>query len=85
MSTTGALRIVLYEGTGSRPLDAHLDAGEITVNLRAEAAPEHLEAAIRRALSEESRASGTSLTVRHLERFRPRRPTPTHRLTEAAS
>jgi Ni2+-binding GTPase involved in maturation of urease and hydrogenase len=76
--------------TGAPPetsfaLDAHLDAGEITVNLRAEAAPEHLEAAIRRALSEESRASGTSLTVRHLERFRPGRPTPTHRLTEAAS
>jgi Ni2+-binding GTPase involved in maturation of urease and hydrogenase len=62
-------------------LDAHLDAGEITVNLRAEAAPDVLESAVRRALQEESRARGTSLIVRHLERFRPGRPTPTHRMT----
>ena len=66
-------------------LDAHLDVGEITLNLRAEAPPERLESAVRRALQDESHASGTALTVRHLERFRPGRPTPTHRMAGAAS
>ena len=66
-------------------LDAHLDAGEITVNLRAEAPPERLESAVQRALRDESRASGTMLTVRHLECFRPGRPTPTHRMAGVAS
>ena len=61
-------------------LDAHVETGEITINLRAEAAPDCLEAAVRRALREEADASGTALTVRHLERFRPGRPTPTHRM-----
>ena len=66
-------------------LDAQLDAGEITVNLRAEAPPERLESAVRRALEDESHRSGTALTVRHLERFRPGRPTPTYRLSGVAS
>jgi Ni2+-binding GTPase involved in maturation of urease and hydrogenase len=65
-------------------LDAHLDAGEITLNLRAEARPERLESAVRRALRDESRAAGTTLTVRHLECFRPGRPTPTHRMAGVA-
>jgi hypothetical protein len=66
-------------------LDAHLDAGEITLNLRAEAEPERLEAVVRRALQDESRATGTALTVQHLERFRPGRPAPTHRMAAVAS
>ena len=66
-------------------LDAHLDAGEITLNLRAEAPPERLESAVRRALEEESQASGMALTISHLERFRPGRPTPTHRMAGIAS
>ena len=66
-------------------LDADINAGEITINLRAEAPPERLESAVRRALHAESQASVTSLTVRHLERFRPGRPTPTYRMTGAAS
>lgn len=66
-------------------LDADVDAGEITLNLRAEAPPERLESAVRRALQDESHASGTALTVRHLERFRPGRPTPTHRMAGVAS
>jgi Ni2+-binding GTPase involved in maturation of urease and hydrogenase len=65
-------------------LDAQVDAGEITLNLRAEAAPERLESAVRRALEDESHTSGAALTVRHLERFRPGRPTPTHRMAGAA-
>ena len=65
-------------------LDAHLEAGEITLNLRAEAPPERLEAAVRRALDDEARARGTALIIRHLERFRPGRPVPTHRMAGAA-
>ena len=66
-------------------LDANLDAGEITVNLRAEASPERLESAVRRALHNESHARGTALTIRHLESFRPGRPMPTHRMAGVAS
>lgn len=83
ISVVNALRTDTPPET-SFALDAHLDAGEITLNLRAEAAPERLESAVRRALQEETEASGTGLTVRHLERFRPGRPAPTHRLAGAA-
>jgi Ni2+-binding GTPase involved in maturation of urease and hydrogenase len=65
-------------------LDAELDAGEITINLRAEAPPDRLESAVRRALRDESHAAGTTLTVRHLECFRPGRPAPTHRMASTA-
>ncbi|MCA1651136.1 MAG: cobalamin biosynthesis protein P47K, partial [Acidobacteria bacterium] len=66
-------------------LDAHVDAAEITLNLRAEAAPERLEAVVRRALDDEGHARSTALRVRHLERFRPGRPTPTHRMAGVAT
>ena len=66
-------------------LDAPVDAAEITLNLRAEAPPERLESAVRHAVHDASQVLGTSLTVRHLERFRPGRPTPTHRMAGAPS
>jgi Ni2+-binding GTPase involved in maturation of urease and hydrogenase len=61
-------------------LDATIDRGELTLNLRAETEPERLEAAVRRALEMESRVRGVAMTIDHLERFRPGRPVPTHRL-----
>lgn len=64
-------------------LDAQVDGGEITLNLRAEADPERLEAAVRTALDEEGRARGLTLRADHLERFRPGRPVPTHRMAAA--
>jgi G3E family GTPase len=64
-------------------LDGPVDRAEITVNLRAEADPEALEVAVRRAVAEESQASGAAITVTHLERFRPSRPVPTHRFAAA--
>ena len=60
-------------------LDAQVDDAEITVNLRAEAEPERLEAAVRQALTQQ-REEGAAMTVTHLERFRPGRPVPTHRM-----
>jgi G3E family GTPase len=50
--------------------------GVLVVNLRAEADPETLEAVTLKALAFE----GIRTTVEHLERFRPARPRPTHRL-----
>jgi G3E family GTPase len=60
-------------------LDAQVEGAEITVNLRAEAEPERLEQAVRNALSA-PRGDGAAIAVRHLERFRPGRPVPTHRM-----
>ena len=66
-------------------LDAQLDNGEVTVNLRAETDPERLERAVRAAIDAEARNAGTSVVVEHLERFRPGRPVPTHRMAAATS
>ena len=66
-------------------LDAQLDAGEVTLNLRAEADPDRLETVVRRALGDVGRARGTSLRVEHLERFRPGRPVPTYRMAATAA
>lgn len=60
-------------------LDAQVNGAEITVNLRAEAAPERLEQAVRNALSV-VRRDEAAITLTHLERFRPGRPVPTHRM-----
>jgi CobW/HypB/UreG, nucleotide-binding domain len=61
-------------------LDAGLDAGELTLNLRAEADPEQLEGVVRGALVSVAAGFGTSIVPEHLERFRPGRPVPTHRM-----
>lgn len=85
----GGLSVVNAVRTDAPPelafaLDAQLDACEITLNLRAEADPLRLEAAVRRALTEESAARGAAVTINHLECFRPGRPVPTHRMAGAA-
>ena len=64
-------------------LDAEMDAGEITLNLRAETDPERLERVVRLAVGDEGGERRVSLRVRHLERFRPSRPVPTHRFAVA--
>jgi Ni2+-binding GTPase involved in maturation of urease and hydrogenase len=61
-------------------LDAVIDAGELTLNLRAEADPEQLEALVRSALGSVAAAYRASIVPDHLERFRPGRPVPTHRM-----
>ena len=53
---------------------------ELTLNLRAEAEPEVLKAALDLALGfSESFQSGMTTSIHQLESFRPGRPTPTHR------
>lgn len=81
----GGIAVVNAVRTAAPPelafaLDAALDAGELTLNLRAEADPERLEGAVRAAVNAEASARGTSLRIQHLERFRPGRPVPTHRM-----
>ena len=63
----------------SHRLTDPLDVGRLLINLRAEADPADLEAALREALG----AVGGDLpaTVLHCEHFRPGRPVPTHRIT----
>lgn len=57
-----------------------IEAGELIVNLRAEADPERLVAIVRRTLDETARARpGLELVLEHEEHFRPSPPTPTHR------
>jgi Ni2+-binding GTPase involved in maturation of urease and hydrogenase len=65
----------------SHSLQAPLEAGELILNLRAEADPEALRAAATESLKETSLAAGITVGIEHLEAFRPGRPVPTHRLT----
>ena len=66
----------------SQPLSDPLETGGIIINLRAEAAPEFLRAAVADGVAAASAAiAGLSLALEHLEHFRPGRPVPTHRVT----
>jgi G3E family GTPase len=62
----------------SHRLAEPVDIGRLLLNLRAEAAPADLEAAVRAAL--DSVAARLPCTILHIEHFRPGRPVPTHRL-----
>ncbi len=64
----------------SHRLAEPVDIGRLLLNLRAEAAPEELEAAVRAALDTVRLPS----EILHLEHFRPGRPVPTHRLAARA-
>jgi G3E family GTPase len=65
-------------------LDEPSTGGQLIVNLRAEAAPERLLAALKTALAQTT-ATASDVTARldHEEHFRPGRPEPTHRDGEA--
>jgi G3E family GTPase len=66
----------------SHTLEDELDAGELILNLRAEEDPEELAEIVTGALESLS-SKGVTVEVEHLERFRPGRPVPTHRLQAA--
>ncbi|MBM3822460.1 MAG: cobalamin biosynthesis protein P47K [Verrucomicrobia bacterium] len=64
-------------------LPESIRAGQLTFNLRAEGDPELLAEALQstvRARVVEASEAGLVMRVEHLERFRPGRPTPTHRM-----
>jgi G3E family GTPase len=77
------LNLVRGDGAAemSHTLAEPLAEGELLLNLRAEGDPERLEAAVRSALG--TGARGVRVGVDHLERFRPARPVPVHRMAEA--
>jgi G3E family GTPase len=65
-------------------LEEPITGGQVILNLRAEAAPEDLEAAVRHSLDSLSvQLPGLRTKLTHLERFRPGKPQPTHRLEVA--
>ncbi len=66
----------------SADLDAPIASGQLIINLRAEADPETLKAAVHTALS--NTPPNLTATLDHLEHFRPGKPKPTHRVTDLA-
>ncbi|MGH7582004.1 MAG: GTP-binding protein [Gemmatimonadales bacterium] len=74
----GAINLVAngLEPERSASLAAPVRAGELMINLRAEAAPEDLVAVVRGAAAGQI---GWSVSLGLVEAFRPRRPVPTHR------
>jgi G3E family GTPase len=81
----GVVNLVQSEASPemSRRLAQSVTAGRLLINLRAEAAPEVLAAAVRGALDVSvARRPSLTATVEHFEHFRPGKPTPTHRYAE---
>jgi hypothetical protein len=65
----------------SQELQGPAHAGEILINLRAEAPPEALRDAVREAVADCGTAlPGCTIQLEHLECFRPGQPQPTHRV-----
>ena len=64
----------------SADLDAPIESAQLIINLRAEADPETLKAAVQTALANAPQTLTTTLD--HLEHFRPGKPEPTHRITD---
>jgi len=61
-------------------LDGPIREGQLIINLRAEAAPGRLRAAVERAVkSVVAESEGLRITLEHAEQFRPSPPIPTHR------
>ena len=64
----------------SADLDAPIDNAQLIINLRAEADPKTLKAAVQTALA--NAPQNLTATLDHLEHFRPGKPEPTHRVTD---
>lgn len=62
-------------------LDGPVERGQLIINLRAEAAPEVLSAAVREGVEATAKKfPALDAALDHLEHFRPGKPTPTHRI-----
>jgi G3E family GTPase len=84
-SLSGELASINVVRTDAKPelsmeLDEPVKAGQLIVNLRAEAAPDRLSVHVQSALDEIAvECPDLTITMEHEEHFRPGRPTPTHR------
>ncbi|HUR44608.1 MAG TPA: GTP-binding protein [Candidatus Saccharimonadales bacterium] len=67
----------------SHELEDQVQEAQIIVNIRAEVSPEILEQSLQRALAKTRNAFPCTLKMDHLEHFRPCKPEPTHRFTDA--
>ena len=67
----------------SQTLADPLRSGELIVNLRAEAPPDALRAALEAALAASARSQDVEIKVEHMESFQPGQPTPTHRMVSS--
>ncbi len=67
----------------SNELEDLVQKGQIIVNIRAEVSPDILEQSLQRTLSRVRELFPCTLTLDHLEHFRPGKPQPTHRFTDA--
>jgi hypothetical protein len=80
------LNVVRNDQAGelSHKLQGEVASGELILNLRAEGDPEMLRSVVLEAIAECSKMNlGLSLTVEHLEHFRPGKPEPTYRYANA--
>ncbi len=69
----------------SQNLQDKFVSGELTINMRAETAPELMRDTVRSAVETCAQAyPGLTTTWQHLECFRPGKPQPTHRVTQAS-
>lgn len=68
----------------SLPSRCQPTAADLVVNARVAVDPRELERQVREAVAAACAAVGTSPTFREVQSFRPGRPTPTHRMTEAS-
>ena len=80
--------VVNLVSSGSRPEASHLlqetlSAGELILNLRAEADPETLRRLVTASLEAVGAGHSIDVVIEHIEAFRPGRPVPTHRLANA--
>jgi G3E family GTPase len=66
----------------SHELAEPLEEGALLVNLRAEEDPEVLKRIVEEELRSLIDSEGLTVTIEHLEAFRPGRPEPTHRLVQ---
>jgi G3E family GTPase len=82
---TRGVAVLNLVATGAEPelqyaLEEPLTAGTLTVNIRAESAPEALRRAVEAALA----ASGPLTEIHQLACFSPARPAPTHRIADVS-
>lgn len=69
----------------SQTLQDSFASGELTINMRAEAAPELLRQTVQAAVDNCPQSTpGLQVKWEHMEAFRPGKPQPTHRVTVAA-
>jgi G3E family GTPase len=67
----------------SQALDEPVAAGQLIINLRAEASPDVLRSAAESAVGGlAGQFPGVDARIEHLEHFRPGKPQPTHRITD---